>query len=47
MDVEGRRVIVHRRLARGQHLEVIGYSENEMVSTLAAPDASILVGDLF
>ena len=47
VDVGRRRVIVHRRPAGGRYLDVAGYSENETVSTLAAPEASIRVGELF
>ena len=47
VDLNGRRVVIHRRPAGGQYLDVVGYSEDEMVATLGAPEVSIRVGDLF
>ena len=47
VDLNGRRVVIHRRPAGGQYLDVAGYSEDEMVATLGAPEVSIRVGDLF
>ncbi len=47
VDLNGRRVIIHRRPEGGRYLDVVGYSEDEMVATLGAPEVSIRVGDLF
>lgn len=47
VDVEGRRLIVHRRPSGGRYLDVSRYSEDEMAATLGAPEVSIRVGDLF
>jgi len=47
LDLNERRVIVHRRPEGGQYLERWAYLEEEMVSNLGAPEVSIRVGDLF
>lgn len=47
VDLEGRRVIVHRQPADGRYVEVIAYAEDEMIATLGAPDVTVRVGDLF
>jgi Uma2 family endonuclease len=47
VDVEGRRVIVHRRPEDGVYRDVAAYGAGESVATLGAPEQSIRVGDLF
>jgi Uma2 family endonuclease len=47
LDVEGRRLIVHRRPEDGVYRDVVGYGEAESAATLGAPEKSIRVGDLF
>ncbi|MEO6759912.1 MAG: Uma2 family endonuclease [Saprospiraceae bacterium] len=47
LDLNERRLIVHRRPESGRYLDVVGYLEDESVSTLAAPGAMVRVGDLF
>ena len=47
LDLRGRRLISHRRPEGGCYLDVVAYSEDEMVSTLSAPAVSIRVGELF
>ena len=39
LDVTGRRLIVHRNPVGGKYEAVVVYSDNEMVSPLAAPEA--------
>lgn len=46
LDLQGRRMIVHRRPEGGKYLDVAGYLEDESVATLGAPEATIRVGDL-
>ncbi len=47
LDVNGRRVVVHRLPADGAYQSVLAFAENEKVSPLGAPAAEIRVGDLF
>ena len=47
VDLNGRRVVIHRRPEGGRYLDVVGYSEDETVATLGAPEVLIRVGDLF
>lgn len=47
LDIQRRRLIVHRRPEGGRYLDVVGYLEDESVSTLAAPGAMVRIGDLF
>ena len=47
VDLKGRRMIVHRHPEGGRYLDVVAYSAEEMVATLAAPGDAIRVGDLF
>lgn len=47
LDLRGRRLISHRRPEGERYLDVVAYSEDEMVSTLSAPAVSIRVGELF
>ena len=46
LDLEGRRLIVHRDPAEERYSSVMAYSENERVATLAAPSQEVRVGDL-
>jgi Uma2 family endonuclease len=46
LDLEGRRLIVHRDPAEDGYRSVTAYSENEHVATLAAPSHEVRVGDL-
>jgi Uma2 family endonuclease len=46
LDVEGRRLIVHRRPENGRYLDVVAYLEDESVATLGAPEVMTRVGDL-
>ena len=47
LDLNERRVIVHRKPEGGRYLERWAYLEDEMVSTLGSPEVCIRVGDLF
>ena len=47
VDIEGRRLIVHREPVVSAYQSVFAYAENESVSPLAAPTHAIRVGDLF
>ena len=47
VDVEGRRVIVHRRPEDGLCRDVAAYWAGERVATLGAPEQTILVEELF
>ncbi len=46
LDVQGRRFLVHRDPAGGAYRSIVAFSENEPVSPLAAPEASIRAADL-
>jgi Uma2 family endonuclease len=46
VDVSARRLIVHRDIRDGRYSSIVGYSENERVSPLAAPHAELRVGDV-
>ena len=46
LDVEGRRLIVHRAPGSDKYASVVTLDENQTVSPLAAPDAQITVRDL-
>ncbi len=46
IDVQGRRVVVHRGPRAGTFDSVLAYSEIEKMSPLAAPDASFKVADV-
>lgn len=46
LDVNGRRMIVHRDPAEGRYCSIVAYGEDELISPQAAPDASIRVRDL-
>lgn len=47
VDVDGRRVIVHRRPEDGLYRDVAAYGAGERVATLGAPEETILVEELF
>jgi Uma2 family endonuclease len=47
LDVEKRRLIVHRRPSQGRYESVIAYAENEPVSPLASAGSELRVADLF
>jgi Uma2 family endonuclease len=47
LDVNGRRVIVHRDPTPSGYSSVVAYSESEGVSPLAAPDRELLVAEIF
>lgn len=46
LDVEGRRMIVHRLPSQGRYESVIAYNEDEPVAPLDAPIAKLRVVDL-
>ena len=46
LDVDGRRLIVHREPVDGRYRSVVAFSEDERVATLAAPEQDVRVGDL-
>ena len=46
LDIQGRRLIVHRDPARGQYASIVGYSEQECVTPLAAPGAPFRVAEM-
>ena len=47
LDVDGRRLIVHREPVEGRYQSVVAFGEEERVATLAAPERDVRVGDLF
>lgn len=47
LDLEGRRLIVHRDPVEGAYRSITAYDEHELVSTLTAPANEVRVGDLF
>jgi Uma2 family endonuclease len=47
LDVEGRRLIVHRDPTPVAYRSVVAFGEAEKVSPLAAPDRELLVGEIF
>jgi Uma2 family endonuclease len=47
LDLDGRRLIVHRDPMEDSYRSVNAYGENERVTTLAAPLSELRVGDLF
>ena len=47
LDIQGRRMFVHRDPQDGRYQSVVEYSENEMIAPLAAPDHEFRVGDAF
>jgi Uma2 family endonuclease len=46
LDLNGRRMIVHREPEAGIYKSVVAYRENERVASLAAPDHHLLVSDV-
>ena len=46
VDVTGRRLIVHRKPSLEGYLEIVAYSEEETISTLARPESTLHVSDL-
>ena len=47
VDLNGRRLIVHRDPADGRYQSIAAYGEGEVVSPLAAPEAVFQVGRVF
>jgi len=45
LDIDGRRMIVHRDPQAGRYASVAAYSANESVAPLAAPDSFLPIGD--
>jgi Uma2 family endonuclease len=46
LDLNGRRLIVHREPGGSVYKSVIAYSEQERLAPLAAPEREVLVADL-
>ncbi|MGI8746374.1 MAG: Uma2 family endonuclease [Bryobacteraceae bacterium] len=46
LDINGRRIIVHRNPAGGVYESITAFSENEAVTPLAASDSSVCAADL-
>ena len=46
LDLNSRRMIVHRDPAQGKYTSISAYSEEEFLSPLAAPSARVRIGDL-
>lgn len=46
LDVNGRRLIVHRDPQQGKYGSIVAYDENESLTCLAAPNTPVRVGDL-
>ena len=46
LDLESRRLVVHRAPLEGRYCSVYAYREGEHIATLAAPFAELRVGDL-
>jgi hypothetical protein len=47
LDVNGRRLIIHRGPEAGRYKSVTAYNDQEQVAPLAAPDALFQVGCAF
>ena len=47
LDVESRRLYVHRYPENGKYKSVIVYGESESIAPLAAPDHALRIGDAF
>jgi Putative restriction endonuclease len=47
LDVDRRRLLVHREPVEGRYQSVVAFGEEERVATLAAPEQDVRVGDLF
>ena len=46
LDLNGRRLIVHREPARGVYLSVVAYSESERVAPLESPQHELRIADI-
>jgi Uma2 family endonuclease len=46
LDINGRRMLVHRDPQGGAYQSVVAYGETEKISPLAAPSAELLVGEV-
>jgi Uma2 family endonuclease len=46
LDLNGRRILVHRDPHAGAYQSVVAYGETEKISSLAAPSAELLVGQV-
>lgn len=46
LDINARRIIVHREPRAGKYTSILAYREEELVSCLAAPDHQIRVSEL-
>ncbi len=46
LDINGRRMLVHRDPRAGVYQSVVAYGETEKISPLAAPSAELLVGEV-
>jgi Uma2 family endonuclease len=47
LDIQGRRLMVHREPVAGRYCAIVAYGENESVAPLAAPDKPFRVADVF
>ncbi|MBL8234874.1 MAG: Uma2 family endonuclease [Bryobacterales bacterium] len=47
VDLNARRIVVHREPCEGQYTSVRAYGENEPVCPIAAPDDGVPVASLF
>jgi Uma2 family endonuclease len=47
LDINGRRMIVHRDPQAGRYTSVVAYGEDESVAPLAAPEESLRIRDAF
>jgi Uma2 family endonuclease len=46
LDINGRRMLVHRDPQAGAYQSIVAYGETEKISPLAAPSAELLVGEV-
>ena len=47
VDLNGRKLIVHREPKEGHYTSVVSYDENDSVAPLAAPERTLAVRSLF
>lgn len=47
LDIQGRRLLVHREPVAGRYSAIVAYGENETVAPLAAPEKLFRVADVF
>jgi Uma2 family endonuclease len=47
LDIQGRRLVVHREPKAGQYSAIVAYGEDEAVAPLAAPEKPFRVADVF